>query len=108
MPRRSASGGGSEQWARAGSIGAPAGCRFGGRADLRERLLGSGVLGSDDLAIAQLVLDELANQIVLERLGKIIRPLGVDDLDPLVQVMRGDQVTLREPVEPRGFELPHQ
>ena len=30
------------------------------------------------------------------------------DLDPLVQVMLGDQVTLRELVEPRVLEMPHR
>ena len=67
MPWSSGCGGGSEQRARAGSLGAPAGSRFGGRADFRERLLGSGVLGSDDLPVTELVFDELADEIVLER-----------------------------------------
>src|SRR5256886_13816656 len=66
IPRRSAAGGGSKQRARAGSSGAPGGCRFGGRADLRERLLGSGGLGPRDLAIAQLVLFALADELVLQ------------------------------------------
>src|SRR6266550_4666723 len=86
-PRRSAWGGGSEQRARAGSSGAPAGCRLGGRADLRERLLGSGVLGSDDLAITELVLDELTDERVLEGFGEVVRRLGVGDLDALVQIV---------------------
>src|SRR5712691_9554959 len=106
MPRSRAWGGGSEQRARAGSFGAPGGCRFGGRADFRERLLGSGVLGSDDLAVAELILDELANEIVLECLRKVLRPLGVRDLNSLVQIVRGYQVTLWELVQPRVLEMP--
>jgi hypothetical protein len=69
MPRRSASGGGSEHRVRACSSCAPGGGRLGGRADLRERLLGSGVLGSDDLAVTELVFDELADEIVVEGVG---------------------------------------
>src|SRR5438477_8168506 len=106
IPRRSSDGGASVQRVRAGSSGAPGGCRFGGRADLRERLLGSGVLGPDDLAVAELVLDELADEVVLERFGKIFRPLGVGDLDSLVEIVGGDQVTLRELVQPRVLKVP--
>src|SRR2546423_13243081 len=106
MPRRSASGGGSEQRARTGSIGAPAGCRFSGRADLRERQLGSGVLGSDDLAVAELVLDELANEIILEGFGKIFGRVGVRDLDALVQIVARGEVALPQGVQARVLEMP--
>src|SRR5205807_4415800 len=107
MPRSRAWGGGSEQRARAGSFGAPGGCRFGGRADFRERLLGSGVLGSDDLAVAELVLYEFADEIVVESLGKILWRLGVSDLDALVQIVARSQVALRQLVQPRVLEMPH-
>src|SRR3989475_9891162 len=106
MPRSRAAGGGSAQRARASSFGAPGGCRFGGRADFRERLLGSGVLGSDDLAVAELVLDEFADEIVVKSLGKLLRRLGVCDLDALMQIVARGQVTLRERVEPRVLEMP--
>src|SRR5439155_15113756 len=106
LRRRSAASEGSEQRAHAGSSAPPRVDLFGRRADLRERLLGSGVLGSDDLAVAELVLDELAHEIVLERLGKILGPLGVGDLDPLVEIVGGDQVALRELVQPRVLKVP--
>ena len=73
---------------------------------MRERLLGSGVLGSDDLAEAELILDELADEIVVERFGKFLRPLGVGDLDPFVQIVRGNQITLGELVKPRVLKVP--
>jgi hypothetical protein len=68
MPWISSGGAGSPQRARAGSSIGPPGTRFGGRADLRSRLLGAGVLGADDLPEAQLVFEELADERVLERL----------------------------------------
>src|SRR5213592_4185478 len=108
MPRRSACGAGSEQRARAGSAGAPAGCRLGGRADFRERLLGSGVLGSDDLAVAELVFDEFADEIVLKSLGKILRCFGVRDFDALVQVVPRGEVALRERIQAGELEMPHR
>jgi hypothetical protein len=73
---------------------------------LRERLLGSGVLGSDDLAVTELVLDELADEIVLEGFRKLFGRLGVGDLDPLVKIMRRDHVALRQLVQPRVLEMP--
>src|SRR5688572_6506193 len=94
MPAASSGGGGSAQRARAGSSGAPPGGRFGGRADLRARLLGSGVLGSDDVAETELVLDELADNVVLERVGEPVRRVGVRDLDSLVEIVRRDEVPL--------------
>jgi len=94
IPRRSASGGGSEQRARAGSSGAPGGCRLEGRADFRDRLLGSGVLGSDDLSVTQLVFDKLAYEIVREGFGKILWCLDEGDLDPLVQIVASRKVAL--------------
>ena len=73
---------------------------------MRDRLLGSGVLGPDDLAVAQLVFDELAHEIVLERLRKVLRRLGVCDLDALMKVMSRRQVTLWKLIEPRVLEMP--
>jgi len=67
MPWTSSGGAGSSQRARAGSSIGPPGTRLGGRADLRSRLLGAGVLGADDLPEAQLVFEELADERVLER-----------------------------------------
>src|SRR5437867_5632990 len=105
-PRRSACGAGSEQRARAGSAGAPAGCRLGGRADFRERLLGSGVLGSDDLAVAQLVLDEFADEIVLKGLGEVLWRLGIRDLDALVQIVSRGEVALRKRIQAGELKMP--
>src|SRR5712691_9135727 len=106
MPRSRAWGGGSEQRARAGSFGAPGGCRFGGRADLRERLLGSGVLGSDDLAEAELVFDELPDELVVEGFRKLLGSLGIRDLDALVQIVSRGEVALRQLVQPRVLKVP--
>ena len=108
MPRRSASGGGSEQRARAGSLGAPGGSRFGGRADFRERLLGSAVLGSDDLAIAELFFDELADEVVVEGFGQILGRLGMRDLHAFVKVVSRGKVALRELVQARVLEMPNR
>jgi len=65
-----------------------------GRADLRERLLGSGVLGSDDLSVTQLVFDELAHEVVVEGFREILRRLGVRDLDALVQIVASRKLAL--------------
>ena len=73
---------------------------------MRDRLLGSGVLGSDDLAIAQLVFDELANQIVIECFRKLLRRPGVRDLDPLMQVVSRSEIALRKLIEPRVLKVP--
>src|SRR2546421_3264537 len=105
MPRSRAWGGGSEQRARAGSFGAPGSCRFGGRADFRERLLGSGVLGSDDLAVAELVLYEFADEVVVERLWQVLRGVDVRDLDPLVQIVSRGEVPLRERIQTRELKI---
>src|SRR5256712_5163776 len=106
MPFRSSGGGASAQRARTGSFGLSGRCRFGGRAALRARLVGSGVLGPDDLAEAELVLEELAHSVVVERARQVLGPLGVRDLDPLVQVMGRDEVTLVERVKARVLEVP--
>ena len=74
---------------------------------MRERLLGSGVLGPDDLAVTELVFDELANEIVIECLRKLLRRFGVGDLDALMQVMSRREVTLRQLIEPRVLKVPH-
>jgi hypothetical protein len=73
---------------------------------LRERLVGSGVLGSDDLAVTELVLNELADEIVLERFGKIFGRVRIGDFDPLVKIVRRDHVALRQLVEPRVLKVP--
>lgn len=73
---------------------------------MRERLLGSGVLGSDDLAVAELVFHELANEIVLKGPGKVFRRFGVRDLDALVKIVPSGEVPLRELVQPRVLEMP--
>src|SRR5690242_12293643 len=90
----SAWGAGSLQRARMGSSTAPPGTRFGGRAALRSRLLGAvlgtGGRGADDLPVAELVLDELADRVVLrERLGERLRVLGERDGHAFVDVARG-------------------
>src|SRR5205807_3370537 len=89
MPLVRSAGGVSPHRARAGSFGAPAGARFGGRAALRARLSGWGVLGPEDLSKAKLVLDELTHHLVLEGFRKIFGRVGVCDFDAFVQVMRG-------------------
>src|SRR6266542_1025995 len=66
MPLISSGGAGSSHRARTGSSIGPPGTRLGGRADLRSRLLGAGVLGADDLPEAQFIFEELANERVLE------------------------------------------
>ena len=73
---------------------------------MRARLLGSGVLGSDDLAVAELVFHELANKVVVERLREVLRLVGVCDLDALVEIVRRDEVALGEGVKPRVLEMP--
>ena len=78
-----------------------------GRADLRERLLGWGVLGSDDLSVTQLVFDKLADQVVREGFGEILRRVGEGDFDPLVQIVAGGKVPLGQRIEPRVLEMPH-
>jgi hypothetical protein len=79
-----------------------------GRADLRERLLGSGVLGSDDLAVAELVFDELADEVVIERLWKLLGRIGKRDLHPLVEVVPSGEVALGKLVETRVLEVPNR
>jgi hypothetical protein len=74
---------------------------------LRARLLGSGVLGSDDLAIAELVFDELADEVVIERLGKFLGGLGKRDLHPLMQVVPSGEEAVRKLVETRVLEVPN-
>ena len=74
---------------------------------MRDRLLGWGVLGPDDLAVTELVFDELTNEIVLECLRKLLRRLGVGDLDAFMQVMSGREVTLGKLIEPRVLKMPN-
>src|SRR5437899_5038010 len=106
MPFTSSGGGGSSQRARAGSFGAPAGARFGGRAALRARLLGWGVLGPEELAETELVLHELADGLVRERIRELVGRVRVRDLDALVQVVCRDQVSLGQRIEARVLEMP--
>ena len=75
---------------------------------MRERLLGSGVLGPDDLAVTELVFDELANEIVVECLRKVLRCLGIRDLDALMEIVSRRQITLRQLIEPRVLKMPHR
>ena len=74
---------------------------------MRDRLLGSGVLGPDDLAVTELVFDELANEIVLEDFRKVVRRLAVGDLDALMQVMSRCEITLWKLIKPRVLKVPH-
>src|SRR5439155_1005943 len=110
-PRRSSAGGGSSQRARTDSCGAPRGWRLGGRAALRSRAVGvrsarSGVFapcfcfGADDLAEPELVLEEFADGLVPEGSGQLLRRVGVDDLDALVEVVRRDEVAVLQRVHP--------
>src|SRR5438034_3484425 len=106
MPRISSGGAASSHLARVGSSIAPPGTRFGGRADLRSRLFGAGVLGPDDLAEAELVLEELAYKWVLECFREPLRLVGVRDLDPFMKVVSGGEVALGQFVHPRVLEVP--
>src|SRR5690348_4390208 len=113
MPLINSSGGGSSQRARTGSSTAPPGTRFAGRAALRSRLDGrrpsllGGVRLSDDLAVAQLVLDELAHhRVVGERPGEALSILGEGDFHALVDVARGREEAVRQTVQTRVLEVP--
>ena len=84
----------------------PPGTRFGGRADLRSRLLGAGVLGADDLPEAQLILEELADERVLERFRQTVRLVRVRDLDAFMKVVRRGKIALGQLVHTRVLEVP--
>ena len=73
---------------------------------MRERLLGSGVLGSDDLAVSELVFDELLDEIVFEGLRKIFWFLGIGDLHAFMQVVARGEISLRELVQAGVLEVP--
>jgi hypothetical protein len=73
---------------------------------LRARLLGSGVLGSDDLSVTELVFDELADEIVLEGFRKVLWRLDVRDLDAFVEIVRRSKVALGQLVQPRVLKMP--
>ena len=73
---------------------------------MRERLLGSGVLGSDDLAVSELFFDELADEVVVEGFGQILGRLGIRDLHALVEIVSCGEVALWELVQPRVLEVP--
>src|SRR5947208_11621955 len=103
---RSAGGAGSSQRARTGSAISPPGTRFGGRAALRSRL--PGVRRSDDLAVAELVLDEFADDRVVERLGEALGRFGERDLDALRKIARGDEIAVRHAIHARVLEVPHR
>src|SRR5438093_7737028 len=105
MPFWSSGGGGSSQRARTGSSMAPPGTPLGGRAALRSRLVG-GVRGPEELAAAEVVLDELADDGVVELLGELLKRLGKGDLDALVEVARRDEVALRDLVDARVLVVP--
>src|SRR5438093_4625681 len=105
MPLRSSGGAGSSQRARTGSSMAPPGTPLGGRAALRSRLVG-GVRGPEELAAAEVVLDELADDGVVELLGELLKRLGKGDLDALVEVARRDEVALRDLVDARVLVVP--
>src|SRR5438445_9035752 len=105
MPARSLGGGGWSQRARAGSSMAPPGTPLGGRAALRSRLVG-GVRGPEEVAVAEVVLDELADDGVLELLGELLERLGEGDLDALVEVARRDEVALGDLVDARVLVVP--
>jgi len=47
---------------------------------------------SDDLAVAELVLDEFADDRVVERLGEALGRFGERDLDALMEIARGDEI----------------
>src|SRR5712691_1639553 len=106
MPRISSAGAGSSHLARVGSSIAPPGTRFGRRAALRSRLLGSGVLRPDDLAEAELVFKELAHEWVLERFRETIWLVGKRDFDAFVQVVGGSEIALGQFVHSRVLEVP--
>src|SRR5688572_24236657 len=84
IPRISSGGAGSSQRARTGSRVSPPGTRLGGRADLRSRLLGLGVLRAHDPPEAELVLEELAHERILECFGQAFRSVRKRDLDAFV------------------------
>src|SRR5205807_9267581 len=99
MPRSSSGGGGSSQRARSGSSGAFCGGRLGPRAIFRARLLvsvsrrGSVTLRREDLAVAQLVFDELAHRFVLERAPQVLWLVRIGDLQACVQGGGGGENT---------------
>src|SRR2546429_9047524 len=99
MPITSSAGGVSPHRARAGSFGAPAGARFGGRAALRARLFCWGVLGTEDLSKAKLVLDEFTHHLVLVGSRKIFGRVGGCVFDAFVRVIGVHQVFLWKGVE---------
>src|SRR5258705_2528937 len=106
MPWISSGGAASSQRARGGSSIGPPGTRFGGRADLRSRLLGAGVLGADDLPEAQFVFEELADERVLECFRQTVRLVRVRDLDAFMKVVRRGKVALGQFVHARVLEVP--
>src|SRR5687768_18227936 len=108
MPRISSGGAGSSHRARTGSSISPPGTRLGGRADLRSRLLGLGVLRADDPTEAELVLEELAHEWILERLGQAFRSVRKGDLDAFVKVVRRRDVSLGQLVHAGVLEVPNR
>ena len=107
MPRISSGGAGSSQRARTGSRVSPPGTRLGGRADLRSRLLGPGVLRSDDPPEAQLVLEELAHERIVERFRQSFRSIRKGDPDALMKVVGRGEVSLGQLVHARVLEVPN-
>ena len=75
---------------------------------MRDRLLGSGVLGSDDLAVSQLVFDELLHELVVEGFRKVFRFVGVGDLHALMEVVARGEISLGELVQTRVLEMPNR
>src|SRR2546426_946444 len=63
-------------------------------------------LGADDLAEPELVLEEFADGLVPEGSGQLLRRVGVDDLDALVEVVRRDEVAVLQRVHPRVLQMP--
>src|SRR3979409_1391449 len=106
MPRSSASGAGSAQRARTSSSTAPPGTRFGGRAALRSRLVGSGCFGGEHLPEAELVNDEFAHTLVLEAVRDVREVVGVARLDALADVVTDREEALGQRVDARVLEVP--
>src|SRR5256714_15111759 len=106
MPRRSAAGAGSAHRARTSSSTAPPGTRFGGRAALRSRLVGSGGFGVEQLPEAELVLDELADAFVLETVRDVRELVGVAHLDALADVMSRREEAFGQRVDAGVLEVP--
>ena len=73
---------------------------------MRERLLGSGVLRSDDLPVSKLVFDELLDEVVVEGLRKVLGFFRIGDLHAFMQIVASSEIPLREPVQPGVLEVP--